>query len=287
MDVSHSNTKAFNNAVLEGFLRYAKYYIPIESKFSYGDFLAALGVTEDWLNDRKQWHSLEFHAKFHQTLDEFLPHRNDIAREGARYLYARNRLKDLANFAGLFLRPDTFYSKLPKAVDKVNLYNKFEFSVLERGLVSTTIRLVQYAGDPSQRYVNQKLCEAGKGSLIGILSFFGYDLLDLAEPKCVRYGHPYCEWEISWLNRSILKSLFSWMAAHCAAFITFLMGQFSLMPSFLASIVVATALLIVTRRRERTRYSLQNPNEILPTKDFPGVKAPALGLAKKSENRGK
>lgn len=218
MTRDHSGNYHFSNSVLEGYIRFVQNY---NDKTRYVKFLKEINRNEEWLLDANLWHDADFLEKFYSTLVKLFPEHTGIAFEGARYLYTQKKFQRFTALAGLLLKPELLWSKLPSAAGRMNLYNQYRFELASKKIAYSRGILTQTYLDPSRKLLNASLCDAARGSTVGILNHLGYNLLDLSEPVCVKRGHPHCEFHITWVNRPfLLRTVFGgmlWFAAQAVA----------------------------------------------------------------------
>lgn len=200
MEENVDSQLVFSNAVLEGFLKYIK-----KNSSDYEKFLSALGVDGIWISDKNQWHDAHFLNKFFAEFQKLFPNNETIIKSCVKSLYVDSSNPLFSSLTGLLLKPEKIFQMLPKAVTRMNLYNSYEFQVLEQNLAISKVQLTQNYLDIENISLNSKLCQSAKGSIEGIVQSLGYYLLNVQETKCVNKGDSCCAFEISWVNKTFLS----------------------------------------------------------------------------------
>lgn len=241
----------FSNAVLEGYLQYATAF---EGGARYPDFLAQVGKDESWLNDKSAWHTATFLEHFYRCLSSVFPETDDIAFEGARYLYKQKRFQRFTSIAGLLLKPEIMFSALPEAVSRMNLYNAYEFKITSKKLGITTGLLIQRYDNPQLKVLNRCLCQAAQGSTVGAFEYMGHELIELRERKCVNQGHDQCEFELAWINRPYISNLLGWVGLAAVSVATLTLLQMPWPLTALNSLLFPSAVVALIHGYRSRRY---------------------------------
>lgn len=197
----------FSNAILEGYLKFIDQKSDQNTRSLFIKKVSALGVNEEWLRDKREWHTADFHEKLLKIFHEVLPHEKNLSFDCAFSLFSDNKIQRFTAFAGLLLKPNLFFSKLPSAAERMNIYNTYIFNIEKRRLGFTRAKLTQNYHNLERKDLNSYLCNASRGSIFGIMKFFGYQIIEFKEDKCVNKGDSCCEFVFSWINRAIFTEL--------------------------------------------------------------------------------
>ena len=190
----------FSNQVLAAFVRYAE-----KDKTRLNNLLTELKVDLAWLHDENQWHSSEFLEKFLVTMRKI--YGLDAIHTATLEMYTEGNFKLGDSALGLLITPGVLFSALPKMVKRMNVYNTYSLSPVQRGLDRTTFGLNQFYRDPHRHDFNCLMCTTARASIEGIVKKLNYRLLSLTEDKCVHKGDEHCEYKIVWVNRISLMPL--------------------------------------------------------------------------------
>ena len=182
----------FSNAILEGFLNYAK-----KHSDNYEIFIERLDVDPKWLRDKTQWCNAEFLQHFFLEFEKVFPDDDQAIKKSAASLYEDNRNPFFTSITGLLLKPSVIFSSLPKMAKRMNAYNSYEFKLHNKKFMTTHSTLIQKYSNKNDS-LNPKLCDSARGSIEGIVCGLGYQLIELSESKCVRNGDEICEYNIKW-----------------------------------------------------------------------------------------
>lgn len=197
----------FSTSVLNGFLQYIKKH---QSAESYGKLIDTLRSNKIPI-EIPAWLTAEDMGKFFRIINDCYPNLTNIPFEATLALYTQKKFQIFTSFAGLLLRPDIAFGKLSSSAKRMNTYNSYEFILDHRKITYSSGRLIQRYLDPKLTDLNRNLCQASRGSVTGLVKFLGYRLIELNEIKCVSKGNEYCEYQIAWVNRTMLKRILAFI----------------------------------------------------------------------------
>ncbi len=243
----------FSNAILASYRKYVHRNYG-ESKWQ--EVVASCGVKESWVNDKAQWHDVDFNEKFHRALFQFFPEDTQIGFNVAYELYREPQMQMFTALIGLFLNPETFYASLPEGVKRMNRYSTYEFSVLSRNPFRITGKLIQRPGDLSRVFFNGMMCDVARGATHGCLRAFGIQLVDIKETECVKRGDSQCTQEFTWINQTKFKDYGIWIGSAVIVFgLSFWFVR--LVPMSLILGLMASTAITVTRKNFISKKRLQ------------------------------
>lgn len=201
-----NKTFCFSNAILASYLTLLVKY---QNTPQYQEFITKLGKSDKWLKNKTIWHDEAFHTKFHQALKDCFPEEKDLSFRAAQAAFSSRKIQLFSSLVGLLIDPKVIWSKIPSIASRMNTYNTFGFQINAEQVNFTRGIFTQYYGnprDPEYSLINAELCQASRGSGLGILQATGNRLISLKETKCVQRGDDFCEYEYVWFKRSTLTN---------------------------------------------------------------------------------